>query len=227
VVSPHMTVEEAYLLCRLIREIDAEAPLVLGPVPVVGHDETFPGGFTISAERCPNRRGVEEILKHFSGGLTTFDEFLPELARGEIRGVWVSGGYKSDWIDEETAEKFSGLDLLVVQDLFPSPLSDRATYRLPAAAFAERDGSYVNRGDRLQSAPWAIRPPSGVRVEGSLLWELIGLEGLFDAPRVLKKVAREIAYFQVAADEVPDVGIDLKANLLAAADVSEDKGVAT
>ena len=43
------------------------------------------------------------------------------------------------------------LELLVVQDLFPSPLSQRATYVLPGAAYAERDGSYVNRADRLQS----------------------------------------------------------------------------
>ena len=28
-------------------------------MPVVGEDESFPGGFTIRAEKCPNRRGVE------------------------------------------------------------------------------------------------------------------------------------------------------------------------
>ena len=32
--------------------------------------------------------------------MTTFDELLPELDRGAVQGVWVSGGYKSDWIDE-------------------------------------------------------------------------------------------------------------------------------
>jgi len=217
VVSPHLTVEEAYLLCMFIRELDPEAILALGPVPRVGEDEAFPGGFTISAEKCPNRRGVEEILKHFTRGLTTFEQFLSQLEGGEIRGAWVSGGYRNDWIDEATAAKFDRLDLLVVQDLFPSPLSERAAYELPAAAFAERDGSYVNRSDRLQSAPWAIRPPAGVRVEGSLLWELLDLEGLYNARAVLDEVAREIAYFQAAADDVPEAGIDLKVNLLAGA----------
>ena len=48
---------------------------------------------------------------------------------------------------------------------------------LPGAAYAERDGSYVNRADRLQSVAWAIRPPVGVRTEGSLLWELLGPAG--------------------------------------------------
>ena len=66
VLSPFLTVEEAYLLCKLIRGIDAEALLVLGPVPTVGEDERFPKGFTICAEKCPNRRGVEAVISHFA-----------------------------------------------------------------------------------------------------------------------------------------------------------------
>ena len=57
--------------------------LALGPVPVRGEDQTFkpdqtkgrtgdtsfvvPRPFTIHAEKCPNRRGVEAILEHFQG----------------------------------------------------------------------------------------------------------------------------------------------------------------
>ena len=224
VLSPYLTAEEAYLLCTLIRQADPEALLVLGSVPVVGEDQRFPKGFTISAEKCPNRRGVEAILAHFTGRVTTFEEFLPELDKGEVHGVWVAGGYKGDWIDDRTAKRFEGLKLLVVEDLFPSPLSQRATctavaagYVLPASAFGEREGSYVNRADRLQTAAWAIRPPSGVRTEGSLYWELLNRDGLYNARDVLSEVAREILYFSAAAGPMPDVGIDLKVNLLAAA----------
>ncbi len=222
VLSPHLTVEEAYLLCKFIRQLDSAAALVLGPVPSVGEDECFPNGFTISAEKCPNRRGVEQIIAHFAGRVATFDEFSAELEQGEIRGVWVAGGYKTDWIDEAVARRFESLDVLVVQDLFPSPLSDRATYVLPGPAFAERDGSYVNRADQLQTFPWAIRPPAGVRTEGNLLWELLGMEGLYDARAVLDEVAREILYFSAALGEVPEIGIDLKVNLLAQAERSTE-----
>src|SRR5262249_17498593 len=55
VVSPNLTVEEAYLLCKLARKVDSDAVLALGPVPVVGEDISFPGKFTIHAEKCPNR----------------------------------------------------------------------------------------------------------------------------------------------------------------------------
>jgi NADH-quinone oxidoreductase subunit G len=214
-VSPHLTVEEAYLASNWIRRLDPEALLAIGPVPVVGEDERFPGGFTISAEKCPNRRGVEAVLAHFGGRVRSLDELLDELDRGQIRGAWVSGGYKKDWIDEAAARRFERLELLVVADLFASPLSERATYLLPGAAFAERDGSYVNRDDRLQSVRPAIRPPAGVRTEGSLFWELAGREGLYNARAVLNEVAAEIPFFHVAADSVPQLGVDLKANRLA------------
>jgi NADH-quinone oxidoreductase subunit G len=215
VLSPYLTCEEAYLLGKFVRGLDAAALLALGPVPVVGQDERFPDALTISAEKCPNRRGVEAVIAHFTGRVTTFDQLLAELDQGGIRGVCFSGGYKTDFIDEATARRFESLNLLLVQDLFPSPLSERADYELPAAAFAERDGSYVNRADRLQSASWAIRPPAEVRSEGSLYWELLRREGLYDSRAVLDELAREVLYFSAARGSVPEVGIDLKVNLLA------------
>jgi NADH-quinone oxidoreductase subunit G len=215
VLSPFITVEEAFLLCTLLRRIDKNAMLALGPIPVVGEDEHFPKGFTIRAEKCPNRLGVENVLAHFTGKIVSFENLLQSVEKGELQGVWVAGGYKNDWIDEPTAAKFERLSLLVVQDLFPSPLAERATYLLPAAAFAEREGSYVNHADRLQSVSQAIRPPLGVRTEGSLLWEMAGRKGLYNAGTVLSELTREILYFSAAASSVPDVGIDLKVNLLA------------
>jgi NADH-quinone oxidoreductase subunit G len=215
VLSPFLTVEEAYMLAKYVRQLDPEAAIVLGHVPMVGQDERFPGSFTIAAEKCPNRRGVEAIVQHFMGRVVAWDEFLKELPTSGIRGLWVSGGYKRLWIDESTAAQPTGLDLLIVQDLFPSPLSDRADYVLPAAAFPERDGTYVNRHDHLQSVRWAIRPPRGVRTEGSVLWELLGRPGLYNAREVLSEVAAEIGYFHVAGRPIPDVGVNLKVNLLA------------
>ena len=102
-----------------------------------------------------------------------------------------------------------------MQDCFASSLWDRADYQLPSATFAEREGSYVNATDRLQSFKWAIRPPSGVQVEGQLYWHLLGRPGLYRATEVLGDISREILYFSPAAAGVPDVGIDLKVNQLA------------
>ena len=214
-VSPHLTVEEAYLLCQYLRSRDPEARLVLGPVCVAGEDESFPSGFTIRAEKCPNRQGVERVLTHFCGLVQTMDDLLPEIDTQTVGGVWVSGGYKTDWIEEATAARFDGLVLLVLQDLFSSPLSQRADYLLPGAAFAEREGSYVNYADRLQSFKWAVRPPMGVQLEGRLFWQLLGREGMYNATAVLSEIAREITSFAAVDDGVPPLGIELKVNQLA------------
>jgi NADH-quinone oxidoreductase subunit G len=193
--------------------------LALGPVPIVAEDELFPGKFTIHAEKCPNRKGVEEVLAHFSDGqIKTFDELLEELPGGKIKAAWVSGGYpRGDWCDAEAAEKFAGLELLVVQDMYTSALWDAATYQLPGAGFAERAGSYVNYAHRLQSFTWAIRPPEGVWIEGHLYWTVLGMRGLYNAREVMDEAAREIIAFAAAADEVPLVGVDLRVNQLAGA----------
>jgi NADH-quinone oxidoreductase subunit G len=223
IFSPHLTVEAAYLLATYLRRIDPQARLVLGHVPIVGKDERFLNGFTIRAEKCPNRRGVEKVIAHFaSGRVETWNEWLASLAEhdestngeaGASGGVWISGGYKTDWIDAATAERVSAAaGLVIVQDLFESPLTAIADYQLPAAAFAERAGSYVNHADRLQSFGWAIRPPMGVREEASLLWRLLGRRGLYNAREVLDEVARDIPAFSAAVYSVPEVGIDLKVN---------------
>ena len=104
--------------------------------------------------------------------------------------------------------------LVVVQDCFRSPLWDTATYQLPGATFAERDGSYVNYADRLQSFGWAIRPPSGAMAEGQLYWRLLGKKGLYNARSILRQLADECSFFGAAAGDIPAVGVDLKVDQL-------------
>ena len=186
-------------------------------MPVVGEDERFASGFTIRAEKCPNRRGVEAVLRNFTGGVTTFDELLDRIDSEQIKAVWVAGGYREPWIDEATAERLAGVETLIVQDMFDSPLWRRATYQLPGASFAERSGSYVNFADRLQSFEWAIRPPAGAWVEGHLYWRMLGMRGLYNPRTVLSEMAANIGYFAAAGDEIPPTGIDLKVNQLAGA----------
>jgi NADH-quinone oxidoreductase subunit G len=215
VISPHLTVEEAYLLCKYIRGIDPEAVLAVGPIPMEGTDERFPNGFTIRAEKCPNRKGVEAIIGRIGGGLLNWGDFLGRVEGEPFGAVWIAGGYPKAWHDEVAARKFAGVKTLILQDCFASPLWERADYQIPGATFAEREGSYVNANDRLQSFRWAIRPPAGVLTEGQLYWQLLKKPGLYRAKAVLDDVSREFAYFSAAAQGVPEVGIDLKVNQFA------------
>jgi hypothetical protein len=51
----------------------------------------------------------------------------------------------------------------------------------------------VNCQGLLQTGPRAIRPPSGIRTEGSLYWEMLGRPGLYQATDVLQAFQSENA----------------------------------
>lgn len=69
--------------------------------------------------------------------LVTFDELVDKVSAEEFGAVWFAGGYKSDWIDPETAHAFDSIPLTIVQDSFSSPLWEAAQYQLPGVAFAD------------------------------------------------------------------------------------------
>lgn len=217
VLSPQLTNEEAYLLARYARSVDPAALLVLGHVPVDGEDQRFAQGFTIRAEKAPNRRGVMQVIAGVAGEVISWETFVTErVAQEKFGGIWVTGGYPAaDWHDEATAKALASIPLRIVQDLFLSPLARQATYQLPSAASVERGGSFVNFADRLQTFDWAIRAPAGVKVEGPLFWQLSGRTGLYRPAQVREELAREILYFAAATGDIPAVGVDLKVNQLA------------
>jgi len=215
VLSPHLTVEAAYLLACYVRDVDPRAVVAMGPIPQRGADERFANGFTIRAEKCPNRRGIEEIVAHFMDRIVGWNDVLEQVGAEPFAAAWITGGYIGDWVTEDEAGRFEGVGTRIVHDTFASPLWRQAHFGLPSATFAERGGCYVNHAGRLQWARWAVRPPAGIQAEGPFLWRMLGRRGLFQSRQVLADLAAEIPYFSAASAEVPATGIDLKMNLLA------------
>ena len=78
---------------------------------------------------------------------------------------------------------------------------------MPAAAFAERDGSYVNRHDRLQTVGLGDPPALGRAARGRVvLGTAAAGRGLYNSRGVLDEIAREILYFSAAAGPIPEWG---------------------
>ena len=209
VLSPFLTCEEAFLLATYTRQLSADARLFLGKVPVVGHDEVFKSGFTIRAERCPNRRGVEEILKQFQGELLDWPALLQSIEAGEIASAYVTANYPDDWIDDVEAARFERLGQLIVQDLLPTPLARRAHLVVPGVSFAEKDGCYVNHAGLLQATEWAIRPVEGAHADGQTFSDLLGRTGLYHAASVMRELAAAVPFFARAQAGVPEAGLNL------------------
>jgi NADH-quinone oxidoreductase subunit G len=219
-VSPLLTVEEAWMLCAVARSIDPQAYLAVGFIPRSESDETYPGGFTIRAEKCPNRLGVESVIALFDPAVHHWEDLLEHVQAGGASAAWITAAYPTSasdkpWIDEETAAVFAGLECLVVQDFFESPLTKHAVWRLPAAGFAERAGTWVNAAHRAQTFQQAIRPPAGVWPEGRLLWNMLGRRGLYDPVAVRQQIAESSATFAALAGVLPATGVDLRLHQIA------------
>ncbi len=181
-ISPHLTVEEAYLLCKLVRGIDAEAVLALGPVPTVGEDERFPGGFTIRAEKCPNRRGVEAVIAHFARRVTTFDDLLPQLDQRRRAGR-VGGGRIQTGLDRPADGRAgsSGSSCWWCKTCSPRRCPNVRPTCCPARptpSATVRTSTMPTGCNRLpgrSARRWECEPT------GSLLWELLGGKGLYNS----------------------------------------------
>ncbi len=186
VLSPMMAIEEAWLLGKLVREMDPKATLVLGPVPDTGEDEVFrhyetgAETFRIQSEKVPNRRGIERVMEMLGGPTARWDE----MARNgrTFRGGWVVGGYLSDWTGGELPAAFRGA-FLVVQDILPNAATRSAEVLLPAAAWAEKHGAWENFEGRIQAFEPAAEPPAGTLREAELYCRILGRPHDLDAIR--------------------------------------------
>jgi len=209
VLSPFMTVEEAYLLASFLKGLDKRVRLVLGPVPMVGSDDKYPKGpkgespaedkvrFTIRAEKCPNRLGVEAVLRHFEGQVTSLEQMM---AGANATSWFLVGGNSEGWVTESIDRAVGQPGLLIVQDIFPSPLSERADILLPSGSFAEREGTYVNHSGLAQAAQAAVRCPGDARADGRILLELAERKGLFNAMAMRKEVGNAIRSLAALAE---------------------------
>ena len=224
VLSPFLTCEEAFLLAGYIKKLAPASLLAMGTVPTAGEDDTYPKDsrgrpvqpvrFTIRAEKCPNRKGVAAVLRHFQGSVPTFDKVLEAARGGKIKALYLAGGYppqKEPWIDAAQAASFESISLLIVQDMFVSPLSAMAKYIVPASAFSEKEGTFVNHAGLAQSFPWAVRPPQNMKTDGQVFLELLERRGLVHAPSIRKEMAGAIPAFAAFANEVGENGVFLEA----------------
>ncbi len=215
-LSPFLTVEEAYLMARYLMGLSRDSVLALGPVPVRGDDQTYRPDqskgrtgdtsfvvsrpFTIHAEKCPNRRGVSAVLEHFQGSLIGYDELVRRVAGGEIQGLYVASDAIDPWLDEAASEALrSKVGFLVMQDTQVTPLAHLADVVLAGATFAEKAGCYANADGRLQYSEAALPPRDGSLPDLDLFAILLDRPGgPVRSGEVLAELAETVPAFEVA-----------------------------
>jgi NADH-quinone oxidoreductase subunit G len=165
--------------------------------------------FTIHAEKCPNRRGVEAVIRHYQKQLLSWGGLLKEAADGKAKAMVWTGGYPVPQIGEADIQALQKIDWLLVQDLFHSPLADRANYLLPATSFAEKEGTLINHANLAQTIRRAIHPPQEARTEGQVFLDLMERRGLIQPAAIRKEMAQEIPFFAPLAKDLGGLGIRL------------------
>ena len=219
-LSPFLTVEEGFLLATFIKSISPKSKLVLGPVPVIGEDDHYPKTrgsvaphvkFTIRNEKCPNKKGIEQIIKHFEGDVILVSDYL---SKNTPEALFIAAGYQGEevaWFDNTLLGLFKKVKLLITQDLFPSALTDVSKYIIPSAAFSEKEGTFVNFAGLAQELHWACVPLKQVRTDGQVYLDLLERKGLLQAANIRDEIAKSIPYFsKLAGGKLESDGVHLE-----------------
>jgi NADH-quinone oxidoreductase subunit G len=196
IVSAWNTVEEMFLFRRLMAALQARYPGML--TLTRGERQKFPGGFTIESDRTPNRT-AGAILFGAECAEAGLEGVISAAQSGKLKGLIVLNGIPDFTFPAPLVAAAEKLEFLAVIDILSSPLSERAHVVLPGAAWAEKDGTFVNFERRAQRLRSAVRPPGTAATEIEALQNaLVDLgvrERVISAEGVFREVAKEVKEF--------------------------------
>ncbi len=138
---------------------------------------TYPG--YIPVENHENRKRVAAIWGvpfeelDPERGLSTV-EIMQEAYLGRVKAMYIMGENPmiTDPNLNHTEEAIKKLEFLVVQDIFHTETTQYADVVLPAAAFAEKEGTFVNSDRRVLRVRKAIDPPGQARQDWQIVAEI-------------------------------------------------------
>lgn len=125
----------------------------------------------------------------------TLPIMMNEAAKQDIKFMYIMGENPvvSDPDTNHIKKSLTNLDFLVVQDIFLTQTAEFADVVLPAASYAEKDGTFTNTERRVQRIRKAITSPGEARADWEILSELIrrlGLEANYNcAEDIFKEMA--------------------------------------
>ncbi len=100
-------------------------------------------------------------------------------ATGRLRGMFIMGENPilSDPDQAHARRALENLELLVVQDIFLTETAALADVVLPAACYAEKDGTFTNTERRVQCVAKAVEPPGEARADWEIICDLAAQAG--------------------------------------------------
>jgi len=158
--------------------------------------------FTIEGDKDPNAKGARLCgIRPGPGGLRVPD-MMRAAAEGSVRAlVFLRGGPLDLFGEPAIVERaLAKAELLVVLDLNPSAVSERAHWLLPGVSFAEKDGTFTNSQGRVQRIRKIFTLRGDTREDWRILQDLgraLGVPGPGDPDpeRVFLRLAQSVPAF--------------------------------
>jgi hypothetical protein len=158
--------------------------------------------FTIEGDKNPNVRGGRLCgVAPLAQGMGVRDT-IQAAADGRIRAlVFLRGGPLEQFGDPATVERaLRQAELVVVMDLLPSAVSERAHWVLPGVSFAEKDGTFTNSKGRVQRIRKILTIRGDTREDWRILQDLGRALGVLaaadpDPERIFLRLAQSVPAF--------------------------------
>ena len=138
----------------------------------MGCSPTFFPGY----QRCDDEAARNKFAEIWGNPVTDkpglmATEMGDAIMEGKLAGLWIMGENPilSDPNSAHAKKAFEKLDCLVVQDIFLTETAEIADVVLPAASFAEKDGTFANTERKVQRVRRAVPPPGDARDDLSII----------------------------------------------------------
>ncbi len=118
--------------------------------------------------------------------------------KGKVKAMYVMGAdpLMSEPDTTKAKKALINLDLLIVQDIFMSNTAQYADIILPAACFAEKDGTFTNIERRIQRVKKSVEPPGKAKADWSIISELSNCMGYpmnYSSPEAVWEEIRKVS----------------------------------
>jgi len=181
--------QEGSGVCPLRGQNNVQGACDMGALPNV-----LPGYQSVADETI--RSNFEEAWQASlppAPGLTVV-EMMHAAEVGKVKGMYIMGE-ESALTDPNTTQvvkALKNLDFLVVQDIFLTETAKFADVVLPAASFAEKDGTFTNTERRVQRVRQAIEPVGDSKPDWLIISEVASKLGYAMSYKGPDKIMEEI-----------------------------------
>ena len=208
----HASNEELFLIQKLLKE-GFSSENIFCPFPTWEQSESnFFINTLITTDKTPNRAGA--LALHIKGDLKNTK--LKKVIEGELKVVFVLGNPFEN--ESELMDIIKQTQLVIHIGVSHNSWSEIADVVLPGQFYSEKEGTYTNKDQRVQSTEIAVKALRRTRPEWQILSELsqaLGHKSSFESiPQVFNAMVQESKAFSgISFDKIGSLGIELTKNM--------------